>query len=1553
MVHVQQFAGMQNGKAMRISAVKGARYVLAEMHGGVAAGDISVKRVGKNLVIEQQKAGVEPASVVIEEFYGSEGQLVGLGADGEYLEYLAASEGGATEASAMTDGATAQLILAAGQPVVLPSSFALAEGGSSVFSGALAGVAALAAGAALSNNKSGGSKTQPAPAASAFVLEDQPADADADEPAPAAVEPGVSAVVQDAGDTAGPVAEVHSEAGDVSADNAAINDNASNANTNEDAAPVESSTAPEAEAITSPDSASNANTNENAAPAESTTAPEAEAITSPGLVDAPAAVVPFAVDDVPVIEKVMDDHGVIQGVIENGGYTDDVYPTLMGHADPGVKVHVYRGKYLQGYTVADENGVWSYTPSSAYASGTHSMTVKYEYPNKDTSGYSEPYIITIDKIAPGIPKITGILDDEGRITGAITDQTITDDNRPTITGTAEANAKLIVYDKGKQIGSTTVGADGTWSFTPDTPLADGLHMLSYSAVDRAGNSGEQTDVTEFTVDTRPEKINIYYAEDDVGSVTDEVFSGGVTDDSTPTLFGTATAGGIVKIYEGSVLLGQVVADVDGTWQFTPPTELSEGAHTFHATVTLVAKGESGPSRPFKLEVDLTPPSIPTIEQVLDDVGAVQGVIENGQHTDDATPTLSGKAEAGSTVRIYDNGSLLGTAVTDAKGVWTFTPPVGLDEGEHMFTISAADAAGNVTASPAQYEITIDSTRPDAPKIVSVLDDVGDVQGPLQNGDRTDDTQPTFVGTAEANSTVIIRDHGVEIGRVQADGNGQWQYTPASELATGPHGISVISVDVAGNASQPTESFDFTISLLPPSGPSITSIYDDVGSKTGELRSGAITDDDMPRVNGRGDPYTTIVLTDNGQEIGRTQVDAAGYWNFLPTFPLSQGVHNLVATEINAQGETTGTSGTFGFRIAVPGQFGGFENFNEIRHSSVAIHREDLELSSGLILTGTFRAQPTEAKEGYYKYRPEDAFGVLETHLSGSVRMELPTESSTLSFHHLTSGSGGVATYFDANGEVIGQSELSVNNGSGYQRIYFQAPEGKYVASIAIVGGSYSTMLDALQWGERYPSNITISKAETSAFGDRIIYGSVDDMPYLLPNMVIQVSTDGGKTWTDAAFSEGSWAVIQHKMPPGDWTAEVRIAERSSGLSLGLSHSKYVQAQSVGAPVIERIPDAEGVYTVAKASDGALIEVSLTATDAKQGDRIHVRWGTISHDQVLYKADIDAGHVTVRMPADQLLEHGASKDFSVIAKIIGKNGHIGAASAPYEVVINHLVDTRDPNVITSAKESFFGSDANDVVTLQMYAWEYVYRAESGIYGGGGIDTLKLIPLQNSIVPAGLQFNSMEIIDLGLAGAHVQLSLSDVLRNSGTDIFYKGNESRLQMMVKGGAGGSGVLELKDVLPGGFELLQHSYVPGGDLGTWEYGSQVVIDGLTYTSYRHSALNVEVLTYAVKVILTNRAEFVDPTPRERAIEYWQDADIGEAGSIDALAQSPAGLDAAARGGISSLLQPVEPELFAAGGSLLNAAGAGDRGTGGITYPAHGFSTDLFDHNQVSYLAY
>ncbi|WP_337265130.1 Ig-like domain-containing protein, partial [Serratia sp. MMO-24] len=69
---------------------------------------------------------------------------------------------------------------------------------------------------------------------------------------------------------------------------------------------------------------------------------------------------------------------------------------------------------------------------------------------------------------------------------------------------------------------------------------------------------------------------------------------------------------------------------------------------------------------------------------------------SGSATDDPTPTLSGRAEANSIVKVYDQNGLLGSAQTDASGQWSFTPTSKLAEGEHRFTVTATDKAGNVS-----------------------------------------------------------------------------------------------------------------------------------------------------------------------------------------------------------------------------------------------------------------------------------------------------------------------------------------------------------------------------------------------------------------------------------------------------------------------------------------------------------------------------------------------------------------------------------------------------------------------------------------------------------------------------------------------------------------------------------------------------------------------------------------------------------------------------------------------------------------------------------------
>lgn len=473
----------------------------------------------------------------------------------------------------------------------------------------------------------------------------------------------------------------------------------------------------------------------------------------------------FSIDDIPIIAGLYDDHGVFTGLIANGGYTDDGRPDMVGRTEPGTIVHVYDGVQLLGHSIADGNGDWVFTPLYPLADGRHEITIILQDQSGASSEESEPYVIIVDRVTPEPPIILGMVDDEGRITGPIADQGITDDSRPAIHGVAEAYATVIIYDKGRELDRVTAGPDGNWSFTPAAPLADGLHILSYAVMDAAGNASERSETTEFVVDTRAEKISIYYADDTVGNVVGAVLNGGVTDDSMPTLSGTATAGGLVRIYEGSVLLGEVAADVDGTWRFTPDAALSEGAHTFQATVSLAAKGESERSSPFDLLVDLTAPQTPSIEQVLDDVGATTGALEQGMVTDDNMPTLVGKAEAGSTVHILGNGRPLGSVVADAAGRWTYTPAQPLADGSHSFTVTAVDSAGNLSQSSMPYMIVVDSTAPAAPVIEVVRDDQGNWTGKLLAGDETDDSRPDFEGRAEPGTTVVIKDHGAEIGRI--------------------------------------------------------------------------------------------------------------------------------------------------------------------------------------------------------------------------------------------------------------------------------------------------------------------------------------------------------------------------------------------------------------------------------------------------------------------------------------------------------------------------------------------------------------------------------------------------------------------------------------------------------------------------------------------------------------------------------------------------------------------------------------------------------------------
>lgn len=614
--------------------------------------------------------------------------------------------------------------------------------------------------------------------------------------------------------------------------------------------------------------------------------------------------------DIPVITAINDDAAPLTGDVK-GKTTNDITPTLTGTAEAGSLVTIYQDGGLTpvATVTADGSGNWSYTPA-ALGEGLHSFEVTATL-NGATSGRSPAASVTVDLTAPGTPTIGAVIDDVGPGTGPLTNGQTTNDNQPTLTGTGAVGDTISVYNNGTLLGSVVVGNTGTWSFTPPSSLAEGTHVLTIRETDPAGNQSAPSAGFTVVVDTVSTTPVITNVTDDVGNSATTVVSGTPTNDATPTLSGTAEANSVVTIFDGGTQIGVVTADGTGAWTFTPDTALAEGSHSFTAQATDPQGNVSAVSGAWSVVVDLTAPTVPTLDTVNDNVpGGITGNLTSGQVTNDSTPTIGGTGQAGSTIHIMNNGTQIGTAIVDGSGNWSFTPTTPLVDGSYALRVYATDVAGNASANSSVFTFTVDTAGPVVPVVTSVIDDIAPVTGTLTSGNTTNDARPTFNGTGDVGSTVHVIVDGNEIGTAVVNAQGNWTFTPGSDLSDGPHAITFNATDAAGNTGSTTAPFNLTVDTGVPSAPVISTAADNVGSVQTPLSSGQSTDDTTPTLNGTATANATVTVYENGQPIGTAQADGTGAWSFTPSTPLSSGSHTWTATVTDAAGNVSPASPGF-------------------------------------------------------------------------------------------------------------------------------------------------------------------------------------------------------------------------------------------------------------------------------------------------------------------------------------------------------------------------------------------------------------------------------------------------------------------------------------------------------------------------------------------------------------------------------------------------------------------------------------------------------------------
>ncbi|WP_255313567.1 Ig-like domain-containing protein [Pseudomonas chlororaphis] len=503
--------------------------------------------------------------------------------------------------------------------------------------------------------------------------------------------------------------------------------------------------------------------------------------------DAPAA---------PAITQVLDDVGTVTGALQKGDSTDDNTLTITGTGAAQTLVTVFVNGAVVGSVMVDASGNWSLTTADLGADGVKNITAQASDLAGQLSPMTGEYSVTLDTQAPTQPVRVVATDDQGAQVGPIAQNGVTDDAIPTFSGSgAESGALVKLYDNGVVIGSTTVDASGNWSYTASAALAGGAHAITTTLTDKAGNTSVASEALNFSVETGEVVVSIVKAIDNVGSIQGDIASRGLTDDAAPTLVGTATAGALVTVSEAGKVLGSVTADASGNWSMELPIQ-AEGLHTYTA-VARNAAGTEG-SADFMLDIDLTAPSAPVVSGAFDDVGVYQGQLAQNGFTDDTTPTLSGSGNAGEVVKVYDNGTLLGSVTVSAEGAWSFTPSTPLAQGAHSLTATQSDAAGNESVASAAVSFTVDTTAPTAIVQITAIDQDTDVPGDFI----TSDTSLTLFGTlstalgANEKVQISLNDGSTWFDVVVSDLN--WRYDDARVLTDGLHNYQVRVIDAAGN-----------------------------------------------------------------------------------------------------------------------------------------------------------------------------------------------------------------------------------------------------------------------------------------------------------------------------------------------------------------------------------------------------------------------------------------------------------------------------------------------------------------------------------------------------------------------------------------------------------------------------------------------------------------------------------------------------------------------------------------------------------------------------------
>jgi large repetitive protein len=456
---------------------------------------------------------------------------------------------------------------------------------------------------------------------------------------------------------------------------------------------------------------------------------------------------------------------------------------------------------------------------------------------------------------------------------------ITNSATPTLTGACATGNPLTITVNGQNY-NTTCSATGTWSQTLPT-TTNGTYDVKVAdntlGIDNVANGNN---LQALKVDTSKPQITIEQAASQADPTNNSTIKyivniteiGTGIDSSTFDISDFTLAGTSTASITNMTMISAGVYEVTVTPTTSGTVILSMAAGKFQDLAG--NDNTASTSTDNTVTFDNTSPTIPTVNPI---------------STNDNTPTVTGTCEAGTTIKVQV-GSQTQTTTCAANGTYSVTFPTPIPDGQYDIVVTSTDTSGNSTVDVTTNELTIDTVAPSAPTSSPDMTSASDT-GTSNTDNITSETTPEFTGNCTPGNTVTLYNNGISIGSQLCPVSGTYSITPSTPLANGLNNITSTFTDPTGNTSPASPILPIVIDINTPIAPVINSVT-------------SPNNDNTPTFTATGEPGATVTVRNGTNTLCTAVVQPNGSWTCTPSAPLTDGNHNITATQTDPAGNTS-------------------------------------------------------------------------------------------------------------------------------------------------------------------------------------------------------------------------------------------------------------------------------------------------------------------------------------------------------------------------------------------------------------------------------------------------------------------------------------------------------------------------------------------------------------------------------------------------------------------------------------------------------------------------